>query len=87
MPSRELPEEVVRFNEGHIDAYEQLEVLLLLRARGTGLTSSELAEEVGMEPEAAESAAEHLVEHGLLRWACMTNAAITSTCCGSRHSS
>ena len=67
MSTRELPEEVLRFLDAHIDAYEQLEVLLLLQRTGEGLASSEVATAVGIELELAQEAAQHLVDHGLLR--------------------
>jgi predicted ArsR family transcriptional regulator len=67
MSTRELPEEIIRFLDAHIDAYEQLEVLLLLHAKRDGLALSELAAAIGIEPEVANEAAQHLVEHGLLR--------------------
>ncbi|HET6372297.1 MAG TPA: hypothetical protein VFG76_03260 [Candidatus Polarisedimenticolia bacterium] len=67
MPTRELPEEVSRFLDAHIDAYEQLEVLLLLHGRGRRLESSEVAAAIGIEPAMVEEAAQHLVDHGLLQ--------------------
>ena len=54
MAAPALPEHVVRFIQAHIHSVLQLEVLLLLRARGAGWTPAAVAGELRITEQSAE---------------------------------
>lgn len=64
---RRIPAHVRAFIEGHIDSVEQLEVLLLVRARSDKeWSASEVADELRIDPGSAEQRLEDLAAVGLL---------------------
>jgi hypothetical protein len=67
VPAPDLPEDVERFLDTHLDAFEQLEVLLFLRRQARAVDLESLAGALGMDREACEEACRHLAKRGVVR--------------------
>jgi predicted transcriptional regulator len=65
--SKDVPENARALLRDHVESYEQLEVLLLLRAEvGVPWTPDAVAERLRIDMGSAESALQHLATHGLV---------------------
>jgi predicted ArsR family transcriptional regulator len=66
MTTDDVPARVRRLLEAHVETYEQLEALLFLARRGKPHNADTVAEELGIAPEAALEALQHLRARGLV---------------------